>query len=162
MLGWLSLIFLSMNQWDARSICSDQCRATLSWKWPSQCCEKRSCLVCEPTGASARKPTVPLGQSVKSDSHLYAELPAKSARVGLCLCCRQSQTGSSRHHFPRSLFAQATPDVDEEGFSLRPGDEADDILLMRHHDVFLSKLSRFGWLDDTLDQFTSIWTGKIV
>lgn len=27
-----------------------------------------------------------------------------------------------------SLF-QASPDVDEEGFSLRPGDEGDDILL---------------------------------
>lgn len=29
-----------------------------------------------------------------------------------------------------SLF-QASPDVDEEGFSLRPGDEGDDILSLK-------------------------------
>lgn len=31
-------------------------------------------MVCEPAGASARKPTVPVGQCVKSESHSYAEL----------------------------------------------------------------------------------------
>lgn len=30
-----------------------------------------------------------------------------------------------------SSLCQASPDVDEEGFSLRPGDEVDDILLAK-------------------------------
>ncbi len=37
-----------------------------------------------------------------------------------------------------SLF-QASPDVDEEGFSLRPGDEGDDILLVRSLGTFLQQ-----------------------
>lgn len=31
----------------------------------------------------------------------------------------------------RPSLLQASPDVDEEGFSLRPGDEGDDILLVK-------------------------------
>lgn len=66
---------------------------------------------------------------MKSDSHLYAELLTRSARFA-----RASAAASHRQEIAVtslslcSLFPQASPDVDEEGFSLRPGDEGDDIL----------------------------------
>lgn len=89
----------------------------------SERCEQSDGFIfCESAGASARKLTVSGKTSVKSDPHLYAEL-----FTGKSLACDGLEMTVA---FPLSLF-QASPDVDEEGFSLRPGDEGDDILLAK-------------------------------
>lgn len=70
---------------------------------------------------------------------------ARSERVWLCRRCSRS-----RHHSPCRLSPQATPDVDEEGFSLRPGDEGDDILPAKQQDTFFCNFSRFGRLSGSV------------
>lgn len=123
-IGWtIQVKFLSKHWCGAPST-----RSRSAENDPAMCGEKKSCIVCEPAaGAAARKPTLPVGQCVKSESHLHAELQGGQG-VWLCLLRRPSRTGSSRHRSACCLSPQATPDVDDEGFSLRPGDEGDDIL----------------------------------
>lgn len=61
---------------------------------------------------------------MKSDPHLYAELfEGKTEVLTMPLSWRVMHL-----KWLFSLFSQASPDVDEEGFSLRPGDDGDDIL----------------------------------
>lgn len=92
-------------------------------------CELWRCIICESAGASSTKWNVSSKTSVKSNLHFYALL--KSLRVAR----------NDRHHFPLAVsLLQASPDVDEEGFSLRPGDEGDDILLVRRRSSTLRSL----------------------
>lgn len=100
-------------------------------------CELWRCIICESAGASSSKWNVSSKTSVKSNLHFYALL--KSLRVALLQCVRLAR--NDRHHFPLAVsLLQASPDVDEEGFSLRPGDEGDDILLVGRRSSTLRSL----------------------
>lgn len=128
--------------------CSNQCRVMLGLKSLSERCEK-SCIFCESAGASARKLTVSGKQSVKSDTHLYAELFTRSktfSNATVAACDRLKIAVTSL-----LSLCQASPDVDEEGFSLRPGEEVDDILSVKSRSRSSSSLGTL--LLQTIDLF---------
>lgn len=50
---------------------------------------------------------------------------------------------------PSSFLLQASPDVDEEGFSLRPGEEADYILLLERKKQWMWK---YQWWDSSTEE----------
>lgn len=96
---------------------------------------------------------------MKSDTDLYAELFQRNMKLSsdpAAVCDRLEIVVTSF-----LSLCQASPDVDEEGFSLRPGDEGDNILLVKRSSngsslgTLLLQTIIAVWLSDTLDEFPS-------
>lgn len=86
---------------------------------------------------------------MKSDTHLYAELFTRSktfSNATVAACDRLKIAVTSL-----LSLCQASPDVDEEGFSLRPGEEVDDILSVKSRSRSSSSLGTL--LLQTIDLF---------
>lgn len=66
---------------------------------------------------------------MKSETDLYAELFTRNMKFSSDPVAAYDRLEIAVASF--LSLCQASPDVDEEGFSLRPGDEVDDILLVK-------------------------------